>query len=112
MGDCKLDGKAADKGSTRDNAVHGHPLSNSEPESGRTGSQRRETVPKLAMNLPAGECRAQRERLGWSLQDLSSRSGFPVATLVEFEGGQRTLGLSAQVALQRALRKGSRAIRP
>jgi len=104
MGDCKLDGKAADKRSTRDNA--------GEPESRRTGSQRRETVPKLAVNSPAGECRAQRERLGWSLQDLSSRSGFPVATLAEFEGGQRALGLSAQVALQRALRKGSRAIRP
>ncbi len=112
MGDWRLNGQAADRGPTRDSAAQGRPLANSEPEWRRAGSQRREAVPKLAVNLPAGECRAQRERLGWSLQDLSSRSGFPVATLVEFEGGQRTLGLSAQVALQRALRKGSRAIRP
>jgi DNA-binding transcriptional regulator YiaG len=75
----------------------------------RTGTPRRLAGEKPANTLPAAECQAQRNRLGWSMQDLASRSGFPVTTLTEFESGQRALGLSAQVALQRILRKGARA---
>ncbi len=101
MSDCRQ-GRSADTNSTRDNA----------PVSHHSELQRRQTPPKLVANLPAAECRVQRERLGWSVQDLSSRSGFPVVTLIEFEGGRRTLGLSAQVALRRALRKGTRTIHP
>ncbi len=101
MSDCRR-GQSAGRNSTRDN----------EPVSHHSELQRRQTPPKLVANLPAAECRVQRERLGWSVQDLSSRSGFPVDTLMEFEGGRRTLGLSAQVALQRVLRKGARAIHP
>jgi len=75
----------------------------------RIRTPRRLAQPKPANALPAAECRAQREGLGWSMQELATRSGFPVTTLTEFEGGHRTLGLSAQVALRRILRKGARA---
>jgi hypothetical protein len=43
--------------------------------------------------------------MGWSLHDLAALSGFPLATLDDFEEGRRTLSLSAQVALQRVFRK-------
>jgi DNA-binding transcriptional regulator YiaG len=76
------------------------------------GTARQPGGSKSANTLPAAECQAQRERLGWSMQDLATRSGFPVTTLAEFENGQRVLGLSAQVALQRILRKAARATRP
>jgi DNA-binding transcriptional regulator YiaG len=75
----------------------------------RTATRRRLAAEKPASALPAAECEAQRKSLGWSMQDLALRSGFPVTTLAEFENGQRDLGLSARVALQRILRKGARA---
>lgn len=51
-------------------------------------------------------CLAGRAALGWSLEELSKRSGFRAPTIADFEEGRRPLPLSAQVALQRALRKG------
>lgn len=112
MSDWKPDGRSVDKDSLSENVTNGRQSQRRDDVSRQRRLQRRQTVQKLATNLPATECKARRERLGWSVQDLSSRSGFPVATLVEFEGGQRALGLSAQVALQRVFRKGARAIRP
>ncbi len=63
---------------------------------------------KSPSGLQPLECFAQRTMLGWSLDDLAMRSGFPTATISEFEAGTRPLSLSARVALQRILRKGSR----
>jgi hypothetical protein len=56
--------------------------------------------------LSPAHCLAGRAALGWSLQELAKRSGFRAPTIAEFEEGRRPLQLSAQVALQRALRKG------
>jgi DNA-binding transcriptional regulator YiaG len=63
-------------------------------------------APGRAGVLSFTECRIQRTALGWSLADLSSRSGFSVSTISEFEEGRRPLREAALVALQRALRKG------
>lgn len=111
VNDWRQSSQSADKNSTRDVATRGQPIRSSERVPQHSRSQRQQTPPRLVTNLPAAECKTQRERLGWSVQELSSRSGFPVATLIEFEGGRRTLGLSAQVALRRALRKGTATIR-
>jgi DNA-binding transcriptional regulator YiaG len=56
--------------------------------------------------LQPAECRAGRALLGWSLQELAARSGFPAPTISDFEEGRRALSLSARVALQRVFRKG------
>jgi DNA-binding transcriptional regulator YiaG len=65
-----------------------------------------ETTPKTSGDLEPADCQAQRNSLGWSLHDLALRSGFALTTLSEFEAGRRKLGLSAQVALRRVLKKG------
>lgn len=66
-------------------------------------------VDKAPSGLQPLESVAQRTMLGWSVADLAVRSGFPEATIAEFEAGCRSLSLSARVALQRVLRKGSHA---
>jgi transcriptional regulator with XRE-family HTH domain len=45
--------------------------------------------------------------LGWSLQELAKRSGFPATTIADFEEGRRSLSVSAKVALLRVFRKAA-----
>jgi len=83
---------------------------------GRDGYDLRETQDAQAYPPPVHkspgclqplESIAQRTMLGWTLADMAVRSGFPEATIAEFEAGRRSLSLSARVALQRVLRRGS-----
>lgn len=75
----------------------------------RTGSRVPRREPVLASVLTPADCRSQRLRLNWTEHDLAARCSFPVETVVKFEAGDRMLRISAQVALQRALRRGARA---
>lgn len=65
--------------------------------------------PVQAAILSPANCRSQRLSLNWTERDLAARCGFPFETVIKFEAGDRVLGVSAQVALQRALRRGARA---
>jgi DNA-binding transcriptional regulator YiaG len=58
--------------------------------------------------LDQASCLTQRKSLGWSHQELATRSGFSVMTIVEFEEGRRTLSEAAKVNLSRTLRQGFR----
>lgn len=70
---------------------------------------RRAKKSQAAAAFAGWDCKAQRETLRWSVDELARRCGFPVTMVAEFETGTRELSVSAQVALQRALRKGARA---
>ena len=73
----------------------------------RSRMLRRESL--LVFVLSPADCRSQRLLLNWTEHDLAARCGFPFETVVKFEAGDRMLSVSAQVALQRALRRGARA---